>query len=205
VHPGRGGRVEIGRRVLVGSVREGRFGPVPARWFAEHARAHGRFTVEVVDLADTDLPLTLPAGSPKNPDYPRPAAMAGLSATLARADAFVVVTPEYNHSFPASVKSLIDWHFTEWQAKPVGFVSYGGMAGGLRAVEALRLVFAEMHAVTVRDAVSFHGYPKLFDADGELREPAEPAGAAKLMLDQLSWWAATLHDARLARPYGAAA
>ena len=68
----------------------------------------------------------------------------------------MIVTPEYNHSFPASLKNTIDWFDSEWHAKPVGFVSYGGMAGGQRAVEHLRQVFAELHAVTVRDTLSFH-------------------------------------------------
>jgi NAD(P)H-dependent FMN reductase len=113
------------------------------------------------------------------------------------------VTPEYNHSFPASIKSLIDWHFTEWRAKPIGFVSYGGIGGGLRAVEQLRLVFAEMHAVTMRDTVSFHSFWEHFDTQGQLINPASPNGAAKMLLDQLSWWSGILHDARRNNPYKA--
>ena len=66
------------------------------------------------------------------------------------------MTPEYNHSFPAALKNVIDWHGPQWHVKPVGFVSYGGISGGLRAVEQLRLVFAELHAVGIRDTVSFH-------------------------------------------------
>jgi hypothetical protein len=75
---------------------------------------------------------------------------AGVSPRLTSAEAFVIITPEYNHSFPASLKNLIDWHYTQWQAKPIGFVSYGGLGGGLRAVEQLRQVFAELHAMTER-------------------------------------------------------
>ncbi len=76
---------------------------------------------------------------------------------FAAADAFVIVTPEYNHSFPTPLKTAIDWHSTQWHAKPVSFVSYGGASGGLRAVEHLRQAFAEVHAVTVRNSISFHG------------------------------------------------
>ncbi|WP_158891768.1 NADPH-dependent FMN reductase [Amycolatopsis anabasis] len=188
--------------VIVASVREGRFGPAVARWFREEARQHGQFAVDVIDLAETPLPLALPPVSPKNEaNYPRPAGMAEVTATLAAADAFVVVTPEYNHSFPASIKALIDWHFTQWQAKPVGFVSYGGLGGGIRAVEQLRLVFAEMHAVGVRDTVSFANYWELFDAEGRLVEPEGPQGAAKIMLDQLVWWATALYHAQAENPY----
>ncbi|MQA11574.1 MAG: NADPH-dependent FMN reductase [Pseudonocardiaceae bacterium] len=178
--------------VILGSVRDGRFGSVAAKWFADKAHQHGQFKVNLIDLAETPLPLELGSQPPE---------MAPLTEKLATADAFVVVTPEYNHSFPASIKSLVDWHFVEWRAKPIGFVSYGGIAGGSRAVEQLRLVFAEMHAVTVRDSVSFANYWELFDADGRLVEPEGPNGAAKILLDQLAWWGAALHDARLANPY----
>jgi NAD(P)H-dependent FMN reductase len=188
--------------VILGSVRQGRFGPVIAQWFAGEARQHGQFSVDLIDLAESPLPLVLPPEPPKIATTDaRPAEMAGLTRKLETADVFVVVTPEYNHSFPASIKSLIDWHFTEWRAKPIGFVSYGGAGGGLRAVEQLRLVFAEMHAVSVRDTVSFHRYPELFDADGQLIDLDGPNGAAKLLLDQLAWWGAVLHDARLNSPY----
>jgi NAD(P)H-dependent FMN reductase len=118
-----------------------------------------------------------------------------------RADAFVIVTPEYNHSFPAALKNFIDWHHPQWQAKPVGFVSYGGLGGGLRAVEQLRLVFAELHAVTVRDSVSLHGPWSGLGQDGEPRDATVCAGAAKGMLGQLSWWGRALRTARAERPY----
>jgi NAD(P)H-dependent FMN reductase len=118
--------------VVVGSVREGRFGPTVASWLAAEASAHGGFDVEVVDLADADLPLALPAASPMyaGDGYPRPAGMAALTVSLEAADAFVIVTPEYNHSYPASLKAAIDWHFTQWTAKPVAFVSYGERPAG---------------------------------------------------------------------------
>lgn len=182
--------------VILGSVREGRFGPVPAHWFVEQARQHGRFDVDLIDLQETPLPLMLSETPPPE--------LTAVTEKLDRADAFVVVTPEYNHSFPASVKSLIDWHFTQWQAKPVGFVSYGGMSGGSRAVEQLRQVFAEMHAVTVRDTVSFASFWDLFGPDGQLKDPEGPNGAAKVLLDQLDWWATALQEAKRARPYSPA-
>jgi NAD(P)H-dependent FMN reductase len=188
--------------VVLGSVREGRFGAVVARWFVGEAQRHGQFRVDLIDLAETPLPLVLPPEPPAIAKRDtRPAEMAGLTEKLAAADAFVVVTPEYNHSFPASIKSLIDWHFTEWRAKPIGFVSYGGVGGGLRAVEQLRLVFAEMHAVTMRDTVSFHCFWELFDTEGRLVNSDSPNGAAKILLDQLIWWGTVLHDARLNGPY----
>jgi NAD(P)H-dependent FMN reductase len=188
--------------VIIGSVREGRFGPVVANWFAAQALNHGQFKVNLVDLAETNLPLVL---GPEPPAIAttdaRPAEMAELTGKLTEADAFVVVTPEYNHSFPASIKAVIDWHFTEWRAKPVGFVSYGSLAGGIRAVEQLRPVFAEMHAVTMRDSVSFANYWELFDEEGRLADPAAAEEAATLLLDQLNWWGQALFDARQNKPY----
>ncbi len=127
--------------------------------------------------------------------------MAGLTARLDAADAVVVVTPDYNRSFPASLKAAIDWHYTEWQAKPIGFVGYSGSTGGLLAIEQLRQVFNELHAHTVRDYVSFPRYYELFEADGTLRDPKGAEAAAKVMLDQLLWWGSILRNARRDLPY----
>jgi len=185
--------------VVIASTREGRFGPTVGNWFAEQASGRADLDIDVLDLADAALPDGLTAWG-----APTPAAVTAVTPRMAAADAFVLVTPEYNHSYPAPLKTLIDWHFTEWQAKPVGFVSYGGMSGGLRAVEHLRGVLAELHAVTVRDTVSFHGAWDRFGPDARPVDPAECATAAKSMLDQLTWWAHALRDARAARPYLAA-
>ncbi|TLF72833.1 NADPH-dependent FMN reductase [Nocardia cyriacigeorgica] len=183
--------------VIIGSVRDGRFGPVVAGWLADQARAHGGYDVDVIDLADYDIPLELPAVPPAlNPDPERPAGMTVLTERLSAADAYVIVTPDYNRSFPASLKAAIDWHFTQWQGKTIGFVGYSGGSGGLLAIEGLRQVFNELDAHTLREYVSFPRYYLLFDENGALREPAEPAGAARTMLDRLHWWASALAAAR---------
>ncbi|TDT41152.1 NAD(P)H-dependent FMN reductase [Streptomyces sp. BK208] len=182
--------------LLVGSNRHGRFGTVVADWLLDHLHDRDDLVPEVVDVAATDLPTTF---------APTPEATAALAETtpkLAGADAFVVLTPEYNHSFPAGLKNVIDWHFGEWRAKPVGLVSYGGLAGGLRAAEHLRQVFAELHAVTVRDTVSFHNAGAAFDDEGRLTDPSGPDAAARTMLDQLVWWGRALREAKERRPYG---
>ena len=181
--------------IIIGSTREGRFGPRVARWFASMAHDHGRFEVDLVDLAEADLPARLTRQPAPHVDEYR--------ARLERADAFVVVTPEYNHGYPAPLKQAIDLAYTEWQAKPVAFVSYGGLAGGLRAVEQLRQVFAELHAATVRDVVSLHNPWTLFDDDARTHEPTGAEAAAKTMLDRLAWWAGALRTARDDAPYAA--
>ena len=188
--------------VVTASVRDGRLGPTVTDWFAERARARPELTVRTVDLRDVPLPLTLP--EPGHEPPPETAAIRdSLRAVLTSADAYVVVTPEYNHSFPASLKNVLDWFLTEWAAKPVGFVSYGGLAGGLRAVEHLRQVFAELHAVTVRETVSFHTAWERFDEGGAAVDTDTDAdAAAKALLDQLHWWARALRTARQEYPYG---
>ncbi|MGA4850872.1 NADPH-dependent FMN reductase [Streptomyces sp. G5(2025)] len=187
--------------VLVGSTREGRFAPVVTRWIRSHLNRRADMEADVVDLAETPLPTVLPAfGGPPAPGTEE--ALALVSPRLARADAFVFVTPEYNHSFPASLKNAIDWHNEQWHAKPVGFVSYGGVSGGLRAVEQLRPVMAELNATTIRNTVSLHNVWGLFDEEYAMKDPQSDA-AAKSMLDQLAWWAEALREARSARPYAA--
>lgn len=183
--------------VIVGSTRDGRFGPTVATWFAGLAAQRDDFEVDVVDLADHPLPTVISA----NPDPVGGAALGEVMPRIEAAEAFVVVTPEYNHSYPAALKNAIDWHNTQWHAKPVAFVSYGGMSGGLRAVEALRLVFAELHAVTIRATVSFHGAWSQFGPDGEPVDPESCTTAVKSQLDQLAWWATTLREGRERRPY----
>ncbi|MEW2356037.1 NAD(P)H-dependent oxidoreductase [Spirillospora sp. NPDC029432] len=178
--------------IIIGSNRNGRFGLTVADWFVEQVERHEGVRPDVIDLGGVAVAADL------GPDGDAEA-----TAKLERADAFVIITPEYNHSFPGTLKNFIDAHFTQWQAKPVAFVSYGGMAGGQRAVEHLRPVFAELHAVTVRDTVSFHNPWGQFDADGRHQAPDAANTAAKTMLDQLAWWAHALRDARAARPYSA--
>ncbi|MCM3925041.1 universal stress protein [Frankia sp. AiPs1] len=162
--------------LVVGSVRAGRLGPAVAGWFAGHARDRDDVHLDVLDLAAFPLPSDMAAV----PGTPPERLVRELGERLAAADGFVVVTPEYNHSYPAALKNVIDTYREEWFAKPVGFVSYGGVSGGLRAVEHLRAVFAEQHAVTVRDGVSFHGPSAAdFAADGPAGR-GSPASAAAL-------------------------
>jgi NAD(P)H-dependent FMN reductase len=167
--------------VIVGSVRAGRFAPIVANWFVRRASARTDLRVGVLDLAE-------------NPP--------GFTERIGAADAVVVITPEYNHSYPGPLKHAIDEVGKQWRAKPVGFVSYGGLAGGLRAVEPLRVVFAELHTVTVRETVSFHMAHRSFDAHGEPHDTEGPALAATALLDQLVWWARALRAARAHEPYG---
>ncbi|MBN0048309.1 NAD(P)H-dependent oxidoreductase [Streptomyces actuosus] len=182
--------------LLVGSARDGRLAPDVAGWFAGVAGRRDDLVLDTVDVAGHLLPASLDADDPL---------AAALRPRLTRAEAYVVVVPEYNRSVPGPLKTLIDSFQREWEAKPVGFVGYGlGTAGGVRAIEHLRQIFAEFHCVGMKDIVTF---PRILDHyDDEGRFPADPEGAAaaaKLMLDQLLWWARALRAAKAAVPYGA--
>ncbi len=131
--------------MIVGSVRVQRFAPVVTDWFVERARARGEFDTAVLDLADASLPQ----------DLSRTREVDDFTERIGNADAFVVVTSEYNHGYPAALKTALDTVKYEWRAKPVGFVAYGGMSGGLRAVEQMRQVVAELHMVSVRESRQF--------------------------------------------------
>ncbi|MEV5963731.1 NAD(P)H-dependent oxidoreductase [Kribbella sp. NPDC051952] len=181
--------------VIIGSTRHGRFGPTVAQWLAEQAAQ--QFEIDLVDLATTNLPTTLP-----DTDDETPTEVAVLAPRLADADAFAVVTPEINSSFPAPLKTALDWYYEEWHAKPVAIVSYGRETGGRNATAQLRQVFTELQAVTIRSTVALPCYWEQFTADGGWpRASAGYEAEAKIMLDQLVWWAEALRDARTKRPY----
>lgn len=182
--------------VIYGSNREGRFCDIIAEWAINQIERSGDYHIQVID----PIRLGLPERHPAQPDD----AVLALRARVDAADAFVVITPEYNHGYTAALKQILDSANVQWHAKPAGFVSYGGISGGLRAVEQLRQVFAEMHAVTVRDSVCFPNYWDKFDAQWQLKDPAQSEKAMSNMLNQLVWWADMLRVARHAEPYKAA-
>ena len=180
--------------VIYGSTRPGRFCHTVVRWTVERLAASDKFQLDVIDPAD-------PPPGPSIDERPSQS----LQQRLGQADAFVIVTPEYNHGYPAPLKALIDSSGAEWHAKPVAFVSYGGISGGLRAVEQLRLVFAELHAVTIRDSVSFAGAWEQFDESGALRNPERSQRGMETLLARLNWWAVALRTARSTHPYAMSA
>ncbi len=177
--------------VIIGSVRKDRIGPTVAAWFLDCARAGTDAIIDVIDLADLDLPDDLGGGGDAG----------GFARRIDHADAIVVITPEYNRGYPGALKTAIDSVLPEWRAKPVGFISYGGISGGLRSVEQLRLVFAELHMVTVQAAVSFPHVWDQFDENGRLLQPKHPGSAANALLRQLAWWAQTLRAGKARQPY----
>ena len=182
--------------LIYGSTREGRFCDKVAGWTAKQISQRTEFSLDLIDPAAMDLPT-------RHVREHHPG-LAELKLRMEEADAFLIVTPEYNHGYPAALKFLIDSVGEPWHAKPVAFVSYGGMSGGLRAIEQLRLVFAEMHAVTIRDAVCFVNAWEQFNASGDLVQPERARRSTETMLARLKWWAIALREARNLLPYAEA-
>jgi NAD(P)H-dependent FMN reductase len=182
-------------QIILGSTRDQRRGEPVARWLADLALDREDVVCELVDLASFDLPFLSGATPPMDPDSRDPAAR-GWSETIAGADGYVLIVPEYNHGYPAAVKNAFDHLFSEWARKPIGFVSYGAAGGGIRAVEQLRQVVVELDMVPVRRQVAIAGVWSAIGEDGKLREP--PFKDAHALLDDLAWWAATLRDGRRA-------
>ncbi len=184
--------------VILGSTRQNRFGEKPARWIFDEAKKLQDVDVQFWDLRDLQLPMF---DSPKSPssakdgDYGNPV-VNNWAKTVAWADAFVVVTPEYNHGTSAVLKNAFDLIFAEWNNKAVGFVSYGS-AGGARAVEQLRLVAGELMMADVRAAVLIPGSITFGGPDAW--KPAEEQSlmrAAKTMLTQLVEWGTAMKTVR---------
>ena len=181
--------------ILIASTRPGRIGLPVAEWVDERARAHKAFAVELVDLARVDLPLFDEPHHPMLHTYVHQHTK-DWSATVERADAFVFVMPEYNYGFNAALKNAIDYLHLEWQYKPVGFVSYGGLAGGTRAVQMIKQVISPLKMVPIFEAVYLPFVAKLLDEHRRLQPTEDMEAAADLMFNELARWTAALQSLR---------
>ncbi|MFI5371861.1 MAG: NADPH-dependent FMN reductase [Candidatus Eisenbacteria bacterium] len=183
-------------QVILASVREQRAGAHVARWTMELLARREDLAAELVDLRDWPLPNYDQPASPKvlETKYELPLARAWVEQ-LARADAFVIVTPEYNHSFSGALKNALDWAYAPWNRKPLGLVTYGGPSGGIRCAQSLKLVALELQMIPVRPEVNIPFVGQAFDADGRLTNEVQ-ARRAPQMLDELAWYARVLKAAR---------
>jgi NAD(P)H-dependent FMN reductase len=191
--------VTLSIKVIAGSTREGRFSDKAAEWIAGELRQREGVAVEILDLRDYDLPFFNEAISPslKQEPYKDPT-VARFTGKIAAGDAFVIVTPEYNHGTPGVLKNALDWVYQEWNNKPVAFVSYGSV-GGARAVEQLRLIAVELQMAPIRNAVHIPGeqyFPVLFGKADARELFAKMHRTADAMILQLLWWAKALKSAR---------
>ena len=182
--------------IVVVSTRPGRKGPAVARWFEGEARRHGAFDIGVADLGEINLPMMDEPRHPRFQQYEH-AHTKAWSARISAADAFVFVTPEYNHSAPPSLVNAIDYLVAEWGYKPAGFVSYGGISGGLRGVQHVKPLLCGLKMVPVVEMVTLTMFTRFVDeATGAVTPDATHAKAAGVMLDELLRWTNALRVLR---------
>jgi NAD(P)H-dependent FMN reductase len=187
--------------IIIASTRPGRAGLPIAEWFAGRAKEHGGFDVTVADLAEIGLPLLNEPNHPRLRQYTQEHTR-DWSAIVGAADAFVIVTAEYNSGYPAALKNALDYLHHEWHYKPVGFVSYGGVSAGTRAVQQLKQVVTTLRMLPVVDSVSIPFHTQ-FLHDGTLRPNAVMEQAADAMLDELVRTEAALRPLRADSPASA--
>jgi NAD(P)H-dependent FMN reductase len=170
-------------QIVIGSTRPGRRGGAVARWFCDAAIRHDRFDVELIDLAEVDLPLLDEPQPPGRGRYAHDHTRRW-SQRISAGDAYVFVVPEYNHSYNAATKNALDYLKDEWRHKPVAFVSYGGSAAGARAVEALVPVVVALDMKPLGRAVHIPGIGRMV-ADGVLRTDDRLDASGLSLLDEL--------------------
>jgi NAD(P)H-dependent FMN reductase len=182
--------------IIIGSTRPGRKAEAVAKWVHEIAARRTDATFEVVDIAAFDLPLLDEPMPPMMHQYTKPHTQAW-AEKIASFDAFVFVTPEYNHGTSGALKNAIDYLFREWNDKAAGFVGYGG-AGGTRAVESLRLVMGELKVADVRAQVALSLYTD-FESFTTFKPAPQQEKAVNAMLDDLLPWGEALKSLRVRR------
>jgi NAD(P)H-dependent FMN reductase len=179
--------------IIVGSTRPGRKAEDVARWVHGLAAKRGDAEYEIVDIKDFNLPLLDEPVPPSMGQYSKDHTKAW-AARIDSFDAYVLVTPEYNHGTSGALKNALDFLYREWNNKAAGFVSYGS-AGGARAVEQLRLVMAELQVATVRAQVMLSIFTD-FENFSVLKPDARKEPNVNAMLDQLIGWGGALRALR---------
>ena len=183
--------------VIAVSTRPQRAGFPVAEWFLAQAKRHGKFAVELIDLREVNLPLFDEPRHPRLRQYEHEHTKAW-SRTIDRADAFVFVTPEYNYGTPPSLVNALDFLVHEWAYKPCGFVSYGGVSGGLRSVQMTKQIVTALKMMPMFEAVALPFFAQQLDREKGVFSPPEiQEQAAVAMLDELLKWATALRTIRL--------
>lgn len=183
-------------QVIIVSTRDGRLGTAVAGWFNDYARTHAKFNVEMVDLAEVNLPMLDEPKHPRLQEYEHEHTKAW-SAIVTRGDAFVFVTPEYDFSAPASLVNALQYLSREWAYKAAAFVSYGGVSGGTRGVQMSKQVVTSLKMMPMVEAVSIPFFSRYIHSETGAFDPGETqAQAAGVMLDELLKWTTALAPLR---------
>ena len=182
-------------KIILGSTRPGRKGEPVANWFYDIASKHGKFNVELLDLLKINLPMLNESQHPRFKKYEHQYTM-DWSASIESADAIVIVTPEYNYGYPAPVKNALDYLYQEWNYKPIGFVSYGGIAAGTRSVQLLKPVVNALKMMAMTDNVNIPFITKHVDEQNRFITDETIDKSANSMLNELFRWALALKSMR---------
>ncbi|MBZ6078634.1 NADPH-dependent FMN reductase [Microvirga puerhi] len=189
---------------IIGSTRPGRVGPTVAKWFNAFAAEHGKFEPVLVDLADFHLPVFDEPEHPMKQSY-KNAHTKAWAESVGSADAFVFVTPEYNYGPPPALVNAFHYLSLEWNYAPAGFVSYGGISGGLRAVQAEKQIVTTLKMMPIPEGVPMPMVFSNIDANGTLNPPDIYKTSAATMLDELYRWTEALQPLRAQRKVSATA
>src|SRR5690606_9147303 len=182
-------------QVVVCSTRPGRVGPSVARWFNEFAAQHGAFNVELVDLADFQLPVYNEPQHPRLQQYEHDATKKW-SESVAKADAYIFVSPEYNYCPTPAFVNALNYVYQEWNYKPCGFVSYGGVSGGLRAAQISKQLVTTLKMMPMVEGVAVPMVHSLLDDNKNFQSNELIDDSAKVLLDELHKWAVALKTMR---------
>jgi NAD(P)H-dependent FMN reductase len=182
-------------QIIIASTRPGRVGPSVAAWFHDRAVKAGDFDVELIDLAEVNLPMFDEPKHPRFGEYVHQHTK-DWSATIRRGDAFVFVIPEYNYGYNAAIKNAIDYLNQEWQYKPLGFVTYGGVAAGTRAMQMLKQVVSALKMVPMTEAVNIPFVQQFLDDDRTLQPNDVMESAATAVLAELARWTGAMQALR---------
>jgi NAD(P)H-dependent FMN reductase len=182
-------------QIIIASTRPGRVGPSVATWIHDRAVKHSGFDVELIDLAEVNLPMFDEPRHPRFGEYVHQHTK-DWSATISRGDAYIFVIPEYNYGFNAAIKNAIDYLNREWLYKPLGFVTYGGVAAGTRAMQMLKQVVSALKMVPMTEAVNIPFVQQFLDSDRVLQPNDVMETAATAMLDELARWTAATSPLR---------
>ncbi len=182
-------------KIIIASTRPGRKGPALGDWIFDTAKKHTEFNVELLDLAEINLPFLDEPNHPRMQKYEKEHTK-NWSAKISEADAFIFLLPEYNFSYPATIKNALDFLYNEWNFKPLGFVSYGGIAAGTRSVQALKQVVTAMKMVPIVESVNIPFFTKYIDEQNKFNADDTIQKSAESMLKELLLWTRKLKEMR---------
>ena len=186
-------------QVIIGSTRQNRFGEKPAQWIFHELQKHKEISAELLDLRNYPLPFFDEPMSPAASEGKYTHEIARKWADkIGEGDAYIIVTPEYNHGYSAVLKNAMDYVYKEWNKKPVAFVSYGGISGGIRAVEQLRQVAIELQLFPIRQSIHIPFARSHIAENGEFKSESLTilTSQANAMIPQLLWFADLLKKGR---------